>query len=60
MLNTARITGKSTLSSHDVGNGGIANLPSIFLGTGVGNLLFGFTEAKVRELLGLEDKLYVM
>jgi hypothetical protein len=30
----------------------------IVIGTGIGNLLFGFTESKVREILGWEDKSY--
>lgn len=30
----------------------------IVIGTGIGNLLFGFTESQVKEILGLEDKLY--
>ncbi len=30
----------------------------VTLGAGVGNLRFGLSEAKVKELLGLEDKLY--
>lgn len=30
----------------------------IVLGAGVGELLFGFTEAQVRSILGEEDKLY--
>jgi hypothetical protein len=30
----------------------------IVIGTGVGKLLFGFTESKVKEILGLEDKSY--
>lgn len=30
----------------------------VTIGIGVGELLFGFTENKVKEILGLEDKLY--
>jgi hypothetical protein len=31
----------------------------IAIGIGIGELLFGFTESKVKEILGLEDKLYL-
>ncbi len=30
----------------------------IMIGAGIGKVLFGFTEATAREILGLEDKLY--